>query len=85
MTLNEDINITVKANLVVDDQTFRTCLNLIDIHMQTNNVSGIVIASGKHHGGNVGVTPLLTEEELNAAAMAKFNIPVKNKEESNVG
>lgn len=81
MKLNEDISVTVKAKVTIDDQTFRTCLNLIDIHMQNNNMTGMVIASGKYYGGNVGVTPLMTEDELNAAAMAKFHLPVKEEDD----
>ena len=77
MKLTEDLGIEIRAKLVVDDKTFRTCLNLIDIYMQAHDTKGLVIASSEF-GGEVGVTPLMTEDELSAAAMAKFHLPVKD-------
>lgn len=45
MELNNELKINVKASLSVDEETFRTCMNLMKIYCKSHweNCKGVVI------------------------------------------
>lgn len=45
MELNNEIKINVKASLTVNEDTFRTCMNLLKIYFQSHheNCKGVVM------------------------------------------
>lgn len=45
MELNHGLEIKVKTSLVVDEETFRTCMNLLKIYCRSNweNAKGVVL------------------------------------------
>lgn len=65
-----EVNVEVKAGLLVDERTFRTCLDLIAIHAQNEGLKGIVVRFDDRFLDGCCIKPLETEEEVKAAFYA---------------
>lgn len=66
-----EVNVEVKAGLLVDERTFRTCLNLIAIHAQNEGLKGMVVRFDDQFFEGCFIKPLETEEEVKAAFYAR--------------
>ena len=75
-----EVSVEVKAGLLVDERTFRTCLNLIAIHAQNEGLKGMVVRFDDQFLDGCSIKPLETEEEVKAAFYA---IPDMFKEKEN--
>lgn len=62
-----EVNVEVKAGLLVDERTFRTCLDLIAIHAQNEGLKGIVVGFDDQFFDGCSIKPLETEKEVKAA------------------
>lgn len=76
------IEIEVKSVLSVDDKTFRTCMSLIDIYGNNNDMTGMIIRFGRD-GFEYIATPIYGDQEYEAAMYAKFNADTILKKEVN--
>lgn len=63
-----NVSVEVKATLSVDEQTFRTCLNLITIHAKQEGIKGIILVFPEDdHEDCVGPFPIFTKDGLDNA------------------
>ena len=76
-----EINVEVKAELSVDNKTFRTCMDLVAIHAQNEGLKGMVVKFNDEDFDSCAIKPLTTEEEVNAALYASPDMFKQNESE----
>ncbi len=75
-----EVAVEVKTGLSVDKRTAQICMDLLSIHFKNEGVKGVVMRfNDDPQLGGIAVTPLLTEEEVNAAMFAKFHCNERNR------
>lgn len=77
-----EVNVEVKAGLSVDKKTFRTCMDLVAIHAQSEGIKGMIVTFNACDFDRYSIRPLMTEEEVNAALYARPDM-FKEKENEN--
>lgn len=65
MELNNEITINVKAKLSVDNTTFKTCMDLINLRGVCDGYAGMIVRFDENIGP--GIVWLQTEDELHTA------------------
>lgn len=76
-----EVNVEVKAGLSVDKRTFRTCMDLIAIHAQSEGIKGMVVRFDDRDINGYSVKPLMTEEDVNADLYARPDMFKENVDE----
>lgn len=61
------ISVQVKAGLYVDEATFRTCVNLLNIYANNNGIKGFVLGFSEDERTLPEVKRLMTDQEKEQA------------------
>ena len=66
------VNVQVKASLFVDEATFVTCLNLINIYANNNGIKGFVLGFSEDGNTVPEVKRLMTDQEKEMAMYGNY-------------
>lgn len=79
-TIIGEVSVAVKADLYVDDETARTCMDLLAIHFRNLGWKGVVLRFEAFDHEPI-IQSLLTEEAVETAMMAPWSCKKGENEE----